>query len=1543
MGEIAQILERARQGLLDLSARNRLLNLPQPGSRAALLDLPGTSAAEIVTALTVERRALLPVGGDEPAAGADRPGDRGSELRLAVDLEPERLQRHLLRLFYDARTAREERGIETLHLVLGTLAWSEADGEGPREAPLLLLPVHLERANARAPFRIVWQEAEPAENVCLIEKLRREFGIQLPPLADGDDDPTITSYADRVAAALATTGFEVRTQRVALGLFTFTKLLMWRDLDPAVWPDGLLADHPLLRALLGDGFAPADDPVPDERRLDPLLPAREMVHVLDADGSQARAIATVRAGQDLLVQGPPGSGKSQTIVNLIAAAVHDGKRVLFVAEKMAALEVVQRRLREIGLDGMSLDLHSRRTRKQEVLGELRTALDDDAASEGLPAASMLDELDARRTELDRLAEALHAPIEPSGLTPFRLFGDLVRLERDGHTGRDLPDAASWDGAAIARRREAVAAFRARAEVLDGERSAVWRGVEAAVVLPGDLASLRGDARRLVAALETLAAIGIALGDELGQPPAATRTFAGISCLIRSAEHLGLAPSGLDAGALGDPVWQEQRTEIQGLARAGQLVVDAHERIGEVFRAGTIEDDHHADANRFGRLRRSWWRALHPGWRQAQRTLADSLLGRLPDDLEAQQELYDEIAAMQAAWRMIKERDDLGRRAFGALWRGRRTDLARIATVERWEGEGRDETLLPGTSGLLGRVGTVSGDLKLLDQVQVLVARVVEECGGLFRRLELDLRTAFARDSVSEIGLDELRAWLAAVAGSVDDLPLFVALQNARATMREAGLGWLVDVVESGGLPSAAAPDAFEAALARSLLRRASAERPVLTTFDAGAGTALVERFRELDRARVVAARAEVRHAARRGIDRAREGEGSRVLRRELEKRRRHLPLRKLLRVAGETVQAIKPVFLMSPLSVAEYLEPGAVTFDLLLIDEASQVEPVDALGAIARARQLVVVGDGRQLPPTSFFQKGIEEAGEEDETPDTADLESVLGLAAAAGMRQRMLRWHYRSRHPSLIAFANHAFYDDRLLVPPSPLAVDQRFGLSFHHLPKSTYDRGGTRANRDEARAVAERVIAHARSSPGRSLGVGCFGIGQRDAILAELELLWRDAPDVAAFFDDSRPERFFVKNLETIQGDERDVVLLSVGYGRDPEGHLSMGFGPLSRDGGERRLNVLVTRARERLEVFGAITDEDIDLQRARGRGVHALRRFLAYARTGRIDGVAWASGREPDSPFEREVARALGERGHEVVAQVGAAGFFVDLALADPDRPGRFLLGIECDGAPWHGTMFARDRDRLRQEVLESRGWIIHRIWSAAWYRQPEAELERVLAALGRAREVWAERDRPAAAPAAPGTGELVDDGDRDPGEAAPVTRYVEADFLLPGRPKPHEVPLPRRIEALLPIVRVEGPVHAEEVARRFARACGLERTGRRIRVAVDEALDAALAEGLIERDGDFVTLAGAAIRIRDRSAVRSQPLRQPDMIPPVEIEAAFERLTADGAGPDREALLTGAARLLGFQTLSGRLRARFEAVLDRTAGEGTAEAGHRRSAA
>ncbi len=578
---------------------------------------------------------------------------------------------------------------------------------------------------------------------------------------------------------------------------------------------------------------------------------------------------------------------------------------------------------------------------------------------------------------------------------------------------------------------------------------------------------------------------------------------------------------------------------------------------------------------------------------------------------------------------------------------------------------------------------------------------------------------------------------------------------------------LADVVMQDRVEAADLVPCFEGNLVNALLRQAFEKRPHLARFFGLVHEKKIQDFADLDRGLIAANRRRLRQKLWRAMPRdpadASPGSAAGILQGELRKTRRHMPIRKLLVRCGPHIQKIKPCFMMSPLSIAQFLDPRSVRFDLILFDEASQVRPEDALGALLRANQVVVMGDRRQLPPTTFFDRIVHEDEEDFETDEATvgDMDSILDQCATRFPSRRLI-WHYRSRHESLIAVSNQEFYENRLLIYPSAVSSSGDLGLHFVHVPGAVYERGSGQVNRREARVVAEAVMEHFRRRPGKSLGVGAFSIKQQQAIDSEIELARRRSPGMDRFFSRDREEHFFVKNLETIQGDERDVIFLSIGYGFDADGVLTRNFGPLNQEGGERRLNVLITRAREKCAVFASFRAADLSLERDARPGPRALAVFLEYAENRTLASVEQEG--EAGSPFEDAVFEFLRARGHAVRRQVGCARFRVDLGIVHPQSPGCYLLGIEGDGAQYHSSRVARDRDRLRDAVLRDRGWTVHHVWSTDWYRRREESQKTLLAAIERAASGPLALPGAGSDAAAGGTGQTGDHAENEAGATA-----------------------------------------------------------------------------------------------------------------------------------------------------------------------------------
>ncbi|MFM1767572.1 MAG: hypothetical protein RJA22_101 [Verrucomicrobiota bacterium] len=1573
---LEELLEQSRAELLDLSTRNRLLALPGPGRAAKVLHVRDERSAEVYRLLVTEGKALSFLPGRPPAVPAAAPGGvdvldaaaeskaedteetglpqpeeqeeipsggparRHVDSRLQTALSPEALQTRLLSLYRDARTMLEEQGVNILYLALGQLVWFEADKPAtPRLAPLVLVPVALGRRTAADRFFIQWLGEEVQENLSLRAKLQQDFGLELPAFPV-DEEFDLPAYLQAVAGAVqGQPGWEVRPDGMALGFFSFAKFLMYRDLDPACWPEdrGLLA-HPLVAGLLRDGFPAAEPSLSEAASLDEAIPVTRLDHVVDADSSQTLAIEAVREGRSLVIQGPPGTGKSQSICNLIATAVLDGKRVLFVSEKLAALEVVQRRLQREGLGDLCLELHSHKSNKRAVLEEIaRTWQLTPPRDTGLEA--LVPRLERRREGLNRHVQLLHESRLPSGLNPYAVLGGLARLGRQGETaaaGVEFPDALAWTREDLEERRQWVAGLAGRIAAMGLPAAHPWRGVTCPVVLNTDLPALGDRIRSLVEAVAALREAAGLLAAGLGQP--AVETVQAIQQLVRVGQHVGTAPA-VDRQALVHGVWDAGLEGLQDLLAEGEKFRQATAALeGRVTEVAWEQDLAPARAQ-IAAHGGSWLRFLNGDYRRALAALRGVAVGPLPKGLEARLALADSLVAGQRALRALQAGDSLGQAAFGSLWRRERTAWAQAGAVLDWVRHQREA----GLGGEFRRVfAGVTDPARVAELARgcAEALRVAQErWEGLGRLLQLDYGAAFGVAEPGQVPLATLAERAARWMEALEELSRWNQYHAQAGRARAAGCAALVERLEDGRVPAGEAAVVFDRIYLTQAVREFMRRHPELAQFDGVQHEQHRDEFRQLDRERLRLSRYRVLAAHADGLP-AGGGVGpAGIVQGEMERKRGHRPVRRLLADAGSIVQAIKPVFMMSPLSVAQFLAPGAVEFDLLVIDEASQVQPVDALGAIARCRQIVVVGDSRQLPPTRFFSRMTSnapgpEAEDESGAAQVADLESILGLCLARGLPQRMLRWHYRSRHHSLIAVSNREFYDSRLFIVPSPQAAAAHLGLRFHPVPDGVFDSGGTGSNRVEARAVAQAVLEHARRDPGLSLGVAAFSVAQQQAILDELELLRRAHPGTEPFFTAHPDEPFFVKNLENVQGDERDVIFISVGYGRNAQGEFFMRFGPLGQAGGERRLNVLITRAKRRCEVFSSITAEDIDLARAPGRGVAALRTFLHYARTGQLDATT-AAGPEPGSEFEEAVQAALTGLGHTVDRRVGVAGFYVDLAVRDPRQPGRYLVGIECDGPTYQASRSARDRDRLRQSVLEGMGWTLHRLWSTDWFQRPEHERRRVQEAIERAQSGPAPGATLAPLPVVPAAS-----APPSPAAPAPIPReagssargaddlggfaqpYREASFRVPSGRDPHELDLREMADLVLRIVRAEGPVHEEEVVVRVRDLWGLGRAGSRVQDAVAAAIQSLRRDGRCQQAEGFLHVPGEPVVVRRRDDVSSPGLRKPELLPPAEIAAAILALIDAHHGATTEELPTAVARVFGFKSTSPLLRAAVE---------------------
>lgn len=694
----------------------------------------------------------------------------------------------------------------------------------------------------------------------------------------------------------------------------------------------------------------------------------------------------------------------------------------------------------------------------------------------------------------------------------------------------------------------------------------------------------------------------------------------------------------------------------------------------------------------------------------------------------------------------------------------------------------------------------------------------------------------------DLALHELPKILRELVSGTESIDEWILFNRWREQMSEAGFAIIIEELINREYATDEAVDAVTAKLYQQLFDHFVTNLPHIGDFDGVRHEQIRDKYRALDEWEIKAAAARVREFQLSREDRPRIGwlapmtSELGILKRETEKKRRHMSLRKLFNAVPGVLQRLKPCIMMSPLSVSTFLQAEAIKFDLVIFDEASQVFPWDAIGAIYRGGQLIVAGDDKQLPPTSFFARADIESEEEED--DIGDFESILSLCKSVNMPNKRLRWHYRSRREPLIAFSNKHFYDGDLVTFPSVRDASSD-AVRLVYVPDGLWS---DRKNLPEARRVAELVVEHFRGKPDKSLGVIAFNATQQQAIEDAIYDLRRSSPVIDVLLKESTHEPLFIKNLENVQGDERDVILLSFGYGKNEAGKFIKNFGPLSKPGGERRLNVAVTRAREAVSLVASVRASDMDLSGSTSIGAQLLRAYLEYAEHG-VDSMSRTiveTQGECDSPFEEEVAAALIRHGLEPIPQVGCGGFRIDLALKHPAHPGLYCLGIECDGATYHSSKTARDRDRIRQSILEGLGWRICRVWSTDWIRNPDLQIRRVLAAYEMASTQAYESELAVKANA-----------DTDFDDLQPEY-VIDADTKAPTYLKIDDVPTQQIIDTAIRIVTRVGTIDWAEVVSLTSRELGFARTGKKIRERIESLLHDQVRRSNLHRSGDRVSL-------------------------------------------------------------------------------------------
>jgi hypothetical protein len=1548
--------------LLDLSLRNNLLNLRITKSTVQII-APNLGKLEDGLSSGTEYQLFpKPADWNNPLRSAgiyqainqtdpivDLVRQELTQKRLRSYLTEIELASSVVNLYRTSRVALEENGANVLYVALGMLKWYETpQSERPRYAPLILFPVEIVRKSAQKGYVIRSREEEPIMNITLLEMMRQDFGINigglevLPKDESGVDVRVVFSIVRQ--AIMEHSRWDIEEQAI-LGTFSFSKFVMWNDIHSNAEK---LAKNKVVASLIS-GKLEWQTPEGVARNFDKQFHPSNIILPISADSSQLEAIISASEGNSFILHGPPGTGKSQTITNIIANAIYKGKKVLFVAEKMAALSVVESRLDKIGLGSFCLELHSNKAKKSAVLEQLKKTTEVARTKPSADFAFEADRLQSLRAELNNHVEALHK-VYPFGLSLYDAFTgysentmlpDSIAFSHEQIGQLTKNKITEWTDLVSELQAAGTLCRNPHQHPLERIRNSHYNPNvknEATALLTAytqALLKLQGTLEGANAALKL--ALTVDSETQLGQ-------VAKLSGLLMQLPNVPTTLITADN-------FENTLLQIAAIAEQGKL--------RDEYRAGLLADFSNDILTMDAEKTLQDWRIADNQWFLPKLLKQHSINKRLKllskqgaSDKAQVAQVLGLVIQYQEKQRIIDANTHLLAGSLGFMWNGGNADWATIikatdvlvkmnlegnllfkdpSATRHWRATLAD-ALRDGTTTYL----SVHSQALLAFENDYSAAKDKE--ASIANLLGVDFVPIFAeKENRITTCANYANQWLA----NIDGLRDWASYLLAREKAVQAGLMPVIEPYESGKLRTSHVIPSFYKGLYRSCAEYIFQEAPALASFSGQIFEEKIRRFRELSKNFEQLTKDEVYASLASRLpsftQEAAQSSEIGILQRAIRNGGRGLSLRKLFDSIPNLLPRMCPCMLMSPISVAQYFEAGTEKFDLVIFDEASQMPTCDAVGAIARGSNVIVVGDPKQMPPTNFFST---QQVDEDNL-DKEDLESILDDCLALSMPSRYLLWHYRSKHESLIAFSNTKYYDNKLLTFPSPDDLTNK--VTYTQI-EGYYDRGKTKQNKAEGEAIVKEVIRrlkHPELSK-QSIGIVTFSSVQQILIDDMLTDVFKTHPHYEQLLLESA-EPLFIKNLENVQGDERDVILFSVGYGPDREGKVALNFGPLNREGGWRRLNVAVSRARYEMKVYSTLRADQIDLSRTAAEGVAGLKAFLEYAEKGK----AIFEAKTRTAPIKtnaliEHIATRIKSLGYKVHTNIGSSGYRLDIGIVNKDNPDEYILGILCDGENYRAAKIAKDREIVQIEVLKLLGWNILQIWSVEWWENPERimlQLQDAIATIQNKGQLETM------------TGQIVipqglqQDGqdaevelevvELDNTEYAPLSSYqysvyqvaqfvnqvpviFNSDEFLQHRHKPLITEHVKRV------VEAEGPINKGLLLKRILSHWGIARSGSRINAHFDEifqTLQLKFTEG-----GKDVVLWGryqspehyTDFRVHADDATK----READELPIEEIANAVKQILTNQISLPKDDLVREVSRLFGFSRIGNTVVAAMQ---------------------
>ncbi|WLD93800.1 DUF3320 domain-containing protein [Alkalihalobacillus sp. AL-G] len=1383
--------------------------------------------------------------------------------RLRSVLSELKLEKELVKLYRKAKNTLEETGANSLFIALGFLKWYDPKSSTTeRYAPILLLPVDLVRLSAKKGYYIRARDEEIQVNISLIEYLKQNFGIDasrlynIPKDDHGADVRKVLTTMRRIIMQMK--HWDVY-ENASISVFSFSKFVMWNDL---VNHSDELKENKVVKSLIeGSYTGDMDQSFTDSLTTEEDEEA-EIYAPLSSDSTQTEAILATGKDNSFVLHGPPGSGKSQTITNMISHALASGKSVLFVAEKMAALNVVQNRLASIGLADFCMEIYSNKGQKKDILNQLEKSFEAQRKVKGTNWNEKFDEVKTLKRELNKYVQELHqhTSLGQSIFEMIETYSDINAPKEMIEFDRD--QVMEMDEVKLRRTKQMLEDL----EVIGGTCGSVienpWLGIKQTNYslslqdsIKKELSSILTNTEKLLQLDRTLAEIGVSHN---------TKNHSWYRFIYQMVSFLPDIPDAeLELICKGG--FDRLSSEVTEIVNVGRAFEEATNKVEERFDPSILTLDVETLLQSYRLADNSWFfkEKLEKG--KIKKELKKFLVSKDKIKTDKLKDILTTIQGIKEQKQFITQSDDLMNQYFPNLWNKENSNWNVIEEALQWMADVRKviNNLQPSQEWLnntVQRIQVNKQDFSTneLKQQMDIFTEGYKAIMNHWEHVEKELILPNMYEAEKADWANYSRDKAALLIDALPELKDNCKLASVTNKADEVGLTNVTKPYLSGKLDHDEILTCYLYGFYRLRIDGEISQKEELSQFSKASFESKLHKFHafddelsELTKLEVyVKLMSHVPDLMNNTIQSSEPG----ILAKAIKSKGRGIAIRQLFERIKILLPKIKPCMLMSPLSVAQYLDPSFPKFDLVIFDEASQLPTSEAIGTMGRGKNVIVVGDPKQLPPTNFFG-----TKQEEENFDLQDLESVLDDSLSIQLPQKHLRWHYRSEHESLISFSNNHFYENKLITFPSIDDLHSR--VSFINV-EGTYDRGKTKQNKAEAQAIVNDIFSRL-SNPEKqheSIGVVTFSQPQQTLIEDLIDERLKQDASLEKYFTDEVKEPVFVKNLENVQGDERDIILFTVGYGPDQLGQISLNFGPLNRVGGWRRLNVAVSRAKKEMLIFASMEPDKINLSRTKAEGVHSLRAFMEFAKKGKVprDFENRAIIKQENSNvIIPKMKETLQQHGYQVETNVGNSDFKVDLAVINKSDSGKYLAAIQVDGHRYAGFTTTRDRNKLGELMLERLGWHILKVWSVEWWHNEEKQIKDILAQLKEVEkhgpvmkkqtESQPVKDKPSIHDKISNLTLPVDDKQQqacfyEPAVLEQVSIPNDYFYTYEGRPVIQE--------QIKKIIADEAPVSFSRLTKAIINAWGFSRSGAKLEKVIQDVLTGMTVYETIEDKGSFL---------------------------------------------------------------------------------------------